>query len=211
MASRQAALTAAAALLDEAGFARFTIDEGARRTGVSKATIYKHWTGGFDLAVQAYGERVTDAVPVVVTGDVVADLSGQTSRLAAFYAGPHGQVVAQLLAAGAMQANGGEHLRERFFAPCRTDAAALIEQGKLNGQLRGDLDTDLAIDLLFGPIVFRLFNGAEPLDAASAAASAQMALRAIVEDLTFGSSFSDRRHVVARPRSAAQITGRSVT
>jgi AcrR family transcriptional regulator len=182
--ARKAVLTTAAGLLDERGFAGFTIDEVARRSGVSKATIYKHWTSGYEVAVDAYGNIVSDAVPVIDTGDVVADLTGQIRRLAEFYASPRGRVIAQLLAAGTGQERGSALLREKFFAPRRAGTAALIEQGKASGQLRADLDAELAIDLLFGPIVFRLFNGIQPLDADGAAALARLALRAIVPATT---------------------------
>jgi AcrR family transcriptional regulator len=178
--SRQAVLTAAAQLLDERGFHGFTVDEVARRSGVSKATIYKYWTSGFDIAVNAYGDSVTDAVPVTGTGDVIRDLTSQIRRLAEFYASPRGRVVAQLLAAGTGQADGPALLREKFFAKRRGATHALIERGKASGQLRPDLDPDLVIDMLFGPIVFRLFNGIEPLNADTSTALADMALRAIV-------------------------------
>lgn len=180
--SRQAVLSAAAQLLDERGFHGFTVDEVARRSGVSKATIYKHWTSGFDIAVNAYGENVTDAVPVTDTGDVIHDLTSQIRRLAEFYASPRGRVVAQLLAAGTGQADGPELLREKFFARRRDATRALIEHGKASGQLRSDLDPDLVIDMLFGAVAFRLFNGIEPLDADTATALADMALRAIAAE-----------------------------
>ncbi len=178
--SRRSVLVTAAALLDERGFAGFTIDEVARRSGVSKAKIHKDWSGGYDVAVDAYGDRVTDAVPVLVTGDVVADLTGQIARLADFYASPRGRVAAQLMAAATMDERGPELLREKFFAKRRTDTVALVKQGKTNGQLRADLDAELVIDLLFGPIVFRLFNGLGPLDNDDTAQLTHMALRAIV-------------------------------
>src|SRR5205085_8764501 len=132
-------LAAATDLLDERGYTGFTVDEVARRSGVSKATIYKHWSGGYDLAVEAYGVSVTAAVPVVATGDVVADLTGQIRRLAEFYAGPRGRVVAQLLAAGTGHPRGPALLRERFFAPRRDATVRLIEQGKADGRLRADV------------------------------------------------------------------------
>ncbi len=174
-------LTSAAEILDEHGFAGFTVDEVARRSGVSKATIYKHWSGGFDVAVDAYGDYVTDSVPVVATGDAIGDLTGQIQRLAEFYASRRGQVVAQLLAAGVAHERGSVLLREKFFAKRRLDTLALIQGGKASGELRADLDDELTIDLLFGPIVFRLFNGLEPLTGEGAAALARMALRAIAE------------------------------
>lgn len=166
-------------MLDERGFVGFTIEEVARRSTVSKATIYKHWAGGFELAVDAYGDTVTDAVPVNDTGDALADLTSQVRRLAAFYAGARGTVVAQILAAGTGKADGPSLLRERFFAVRRQATVALIREGKERGQLRPDLDPELAVDLLFGPIVFRLLNGQGALDDEGAYELARLALRAV--------------------------------
>ena len=179
-ASRQAVLNTAADLLDERGFPGFTVDEVARRSGVSKATIYRHWTSGFTIAVEAYGDRVTDAVPVLPTGDAVADLRNQVVRLARFYGSARGRVAAQLLAASIGVPGGPAVVRATFFAQRRSATAALIDRGRADGQLRADLDTELAIDLLFGPIVFRLFNGEPALKPAAARRLADLALRAIV-------------------------------
>lgn len=162
--ARRAILKAAAGLLDECGFGGFTIDEVARRSGVSKTTIYKHWDGRLDLALAAYGDAVTDAVPVYDTGDPLADLRSQVRRLAAFYASDRGRVAAQLIAAGTLQPDGAALIRERFFASRRAATTELIDRGKASGSLREDIDTQVAIDLLFGGIVFRLFNGLDPLD-----------------------------------------------
>jgi AcrR family transcriptional regulator len=179
MESRRAALDAAVAVLDEHGLNGFTIDEVARRSKVSKATIYKHWNGALALAVSAYGTVITETVPVRRTGDVVADLVDQAGRLAAAYAGPRGVVVTQLLAAGAGAENGSALLREGFFAARRSQTAALIAEGMASGQLRDDLEPELVIDLLFGPIVFHLFNGQAALSAADARKLAAIALEAL--------------------------------
>lgn len=180
-ASRRAVLETAADLLEERGYPGFAIDEVARRSGVSKATIYKHWRSGYEVAVEAYGARVTNDVPVRSTGDAVKDLSDQIVRLARFYASPRGRIVAQLLAAGVGLDEGHSLVREKFFAARRDKTLALIEQGKTAGQLRPDLDANLTNDLLFGAVVFRLFNGVTPIDAKQAAAIAAMAMRAIAQ------------------------------
>ena len=177
--ARRAVLDAAAGLLDERGFGGFSIDEVARRSRASKTTIYKHWDGRLDLALAAYGDALTDAVPVRDTGDAVADLRDQVRRLAAFYAGDHGRIAAQLIAAGTLQPDGPALIRERFFASRRTATTALIDRGKAAGSLRSDIDTQVAIDLLFGGIVFRLFNGLDPLDDRAAAMLAEIALTAL--------------------------------
>jgi AcrR family transcriptional regulator len=180
--ARQAVLDAAAQLLDEQGWSGFTVDEVARRSAVSKATIYKHWSGGLEVAADAYGQVVTDSVPTPATGDVVADLRSQITRLANFYATPRGAVVVQLLAAATGDQRGGDVVRHRFFAPRREASRALIEQGIANGQLRPDLDPDLTVDVLFGAMIFRLFNGEKPLKGAAARKVATTVLRAVVAD-----------------------------
>ncbi|TRW79860.1 TetR/AcrR family transcriptional regulator [Mycolicibacterium sp. 018/SC-01/001] len=177
--ARRAVLDAAVGLLDERGVGGFTVDEVARRSGVSKATIYKHWKNGFDLAAAAYSDIVTTAVPVKDTGDAVGDLGGQVRRLAHFYASPRGRVVAQLLGAAPSNDHGTATMRDIFFAERRAATVALIRRGQERGQLRPDLDPDLTVDLLFGPIIFRMFNGLGPLDGADARAVAEMGMRAI--------------------------------
>ncbi|MCV7424469.1 TetR/AcrR family transcriptional regulator [Mycobacterium yunnanensis] len=177
--ARRAVLDAAVGLLDERGVAGFTVDEVARRSGVSKATIYKHWTNGFDLAASAYGDIATTAVPVKDSGDAVRDLTDQVRRLARFYASARGRVVAQILGAAPSQDQGTTTLRDAFFSQRRAATAALIRQGQSRGQLRPDLDPELTIDLLFGPVVFRMFNGLGPLNDTEARAVADMGMRAI--------------------------------
>ena len=180
--ARQSVLDTAVQLLDERGWQGFSIDEVARRSSVSKATIYKHWTGALDVAADAYGQTVTDAVPTPTTGDVVADLHSQITRLADFYATPHGSVIIQLLAAATEQRSGADLVRQKFFGPRRSAALALVRQGIENGQLRADLDADLAVDILFGAMMFRLFNGEAPLTGEAAATVATTALRAVTAD-----------------------------
>ncbi len=180
--SRAAALAAARELLAERGFARFTVDEVGRRSGVSKATIYKHWPDGFRLAVEAFGDAASDAVPTADTGDVTGDLRDQFVRLAAFYASPDGAIATELIAAAVTRPGGAAAVREHFFGRRRRETSALVENGKHAGQIRRDLDTELIIDLVFGPVIFRLFNGLGPLDAHQARALAPVAVGAISGD-----------------------------
>ncbi len=178
-ASRVAALGSAAELLDERGWAGFSVDEVARRSRVGKATIYKHWPSGFALAVQAWGERVTQAVPTLNSGDARGDLYDQVVRLAAFYRSRSGAVAVELLGAGASAESGAELIAEHFFGARRTATLALVRDGIERGQLSGELDPQLVIDALFGPIVFRLVNGMPALTDSEAGALARLTLRAL--------------------------------
>ncbi len=177
--SRQAALDTAAALLAERGYAAFTVDEVARRSKVGKATLYRHWPDGFGLAVEAYGAAVTDRVPVLATGDAVADLTDQVVRLADFYASPRGRVGVELIAASLTATRGAERLRDSFFGRRRAETTALVERGQAEGRLRTDLSATLVVDVVFGPVVFRLLNGLGPLDPAEARAVAEVVVAAV--------------------------------
>lgn len=177
--SRLAVLAAAADILAERGYARMTVDEVARRSGVSKATIYKHWPDGFHLATQAFGDLATDLVPTVSTGDALHDLGDQFIRLAAFYASAQGVIAKELIAAAALRVDGPDIIREGFFGRRRHHTSVLIDSGKRAGQIRTDLPTGLIIDLVFGPIVFRLFNGEGPTNARVARTLAPVVVGAI--------------------------------
>ncbi len=58
----KAILQAAAAILQEKGYANFTIEEVARRSGASKSTIYRWWSNKMSLLFDCYaGESENDA------------------------------------------------------------------------------------------------------------------------------------------------------
>jgi hypothetical protein len=56
--------------------------------------------------------------------------------------------------------------REQVLARRVTGASAVLQRGIERGELRPDLDTEMAIDLLFGPIYYRLLMSGEPLTSA---------------------------------------------
>ncbi len=70
------------------------------------------------------------------------------------------RVTADCSGTATRQDSGPQLLRETFFAGRRSNTLALVKRGKADGQLRSDVGSELVVDLLFGPIVFRLLNGA---------------------------------------------------
>lgn len=57
-----------------------------------------------------------------------------------------------------------EAYRTRYFHPRRLEAKKLLERGIQRGELRENLDLDLSIDLIYGPIFYRLLVIGENLD-----------------------------------------------
>jgi AcrR family transcriptional regulator len=178
----EAAVDATRALLREGGLPAATIDAIAARSGVSKATLYKHWPSRTAVAAEAFGRDMADAVPLPDTGTTEGDLVEQVRLVSRFYASPEGTVFSQLLAASVTDEGGAAYFRAWFLAGRRMAVTRLWERGVERGDVRADVDVDTATDLLFGPLVFRLMTGHLPLTDDAAEAVARAALHGLLEE-----------------------------
>jgi len=64
-------------------------------------------------------------------------------------------------------------IREQWLRPRRAVAADLVREGIAAGEFRADIDIEVTLDLLFGPVYYRLMLGHETLNEPFAAASAR--------------------------------------
>src|SRR5690606_9634111 len=69
----QAILRAAAAELQEVGYARLTMDRVAKRAGTNKNAIYRRWPSRAELGVAAYRQLVRDTMELPDTGSLRED------------------------------------------------------------------------------------------------------------------------------------------
>jgi AcrR family transcriptional regulator len=176
----EAAVNATRDLLAEGGLPAATIDAIAARSGVSKATLYKHWPSRTAVAAEAFGRDMADAVPASDTGTTAGDLAEQVLLVSRFYASPEGTVFSQLLAATVTDEGGAAYFRAWFLAGRRKAIAAIWQRGAERGDVRPGVDADTAIDLLFGPRVYRLLTGHLPLTDEAATAVADAALHGLL-------------------------------
>ena len=82
----EAAVDATRDLLAEGGLPAATIDAISARSGVSKATLYKHWPSRTAVAAEAFGRDMADAVPLPDTGTTAGDLVEQVRLVSRFAA-----------------------------------------------------------------------------------------------------------------------------
>lgn len=163
--AEQAVVEATTALLFEHGFDALTADRIAREAGVSKATIYKWWSSKAAVAVHAFLGHVQAQVPDPDTGDVARDLAAPAlAQLRLFRDTEVGRALRSLVAAAQSDPEVAEALRTHYLRPRRARAMAAIERGRERGQLRRDVDGEVVLDLIFGPIYYRLLMGHEPLE-----------------------------------------------
>lgn len=178
--ARKAVLDATNELLAEGGLPVATIDAISARSGVSKATIYKHWPSRTAVAAEAFGQRMSSAVQLPDTGSARGDFTTQVRLVSEFYASQAGTVFAQLLAASVTDAEAAHFFRTFFLAGRRQAIAELWKRSRDRGEVRPDVDVAVAHDILFGPLIFRLLTGHAPLSEEQAEQIADAALHGLL-------------------------------
>jgi AcrR family transcriptional regulator len=143
-----------------------SMDEVAERAGVSKATIYRWWPSKETLALDALYHEWDSARPEPSdTGSLRADLLALLRPwIQRVRARPYGRVVAELVAEAQTDPEFASIYHARFVAPRREPARALLRRAIDRGELHPDIDVDLALDLVYGPLFHRLLHGHAPLN-----------------------------------------------
>ncbi|HZD51090.1 MAG TPA: TetR/AcrR family transcriptional regulator [Silvibacterium sp.] len=153
-------LRAAVDLFAERGIDATSMDAIADASGVSKATIYKHWPDKDSLAleVMAHLYGLDDELPVFDSGDFRADLIAQLQ----YEPAPERKTMREKIAPHLMgyasrnQAF-GMAWRSRAIEPARVAFANLIKRGEKRGVLKRGIDPEVGIALLIGPMIYGKF------------------------------------------------------
>jgi len=153
--ARLAILRSTLKMLQQNGFSGFTIEEVADRAAVGKATVYRWWPNKGALIADAFANSVTPNLHFPDTGSIDKDMSQQMRQLAKVFSGPQGRIVSAILGAGQSDPELIEAFRERFLMPRRREAYATLRRGIRRGELRRDVDPNLLLDSLYGPIYMR--------------------------------------------------------
>ncbi|MFI9162453.1 TetR/AcrR family transcriptional regulator [Kitasatospora aureofaciens] len=157
--SEQAAnsvLRAALDLCQEIGYAKLSIEGIASRAGVGKNTIYRWWPSKGAVLLDGLLGIWGQSAPFPDTGDVVADLKAQMKAAARNLAtSPVGEHYRALIGEAQHDPALAEALRERLIRPMMVRAAERIELAQQRGQIRADVDVELATELLYGPVYHR--------------------------------------------------------
>ncbi len=159
-----AILKATLYLLARQPLRRITTDAIAQRAGVSKATIYKWWPNKSMVALDAYLADMTEHVPTPNTGSARMDFTLQVKSVTAFYISPLGRLFGQFLAEGQSNPEFLTLFRERFLYARRDAARIMWQRGVERGEIRPDIDSETVLDLIYGPLVFRLLAAHGPLN-----------------------------------------------
>jgi AcrR family transcriptional regulator len=169
-AAEAAILDAAVELLERKPLCEVTAEAIAKRAGVSKATIYKWWPNRNRVAMDAFLSRTQEEILPSDTGSALRDFTETLVAATRFHKSPCGRLLCQFIAEGQSDPDLLAMFREQFLNQRRKAARGMWERGVARGEIRAELDPDLGIDLIFGPMVYRLLVGHGPLDDADAEA-----------------------------------------
>jgi AcrR family transcriptional regulator len=171
--------TAALELMAEHGVPALRVDDVARRAGVGKATIYRRYRSKDELVTVAVGALVDERIEVPDTGSPREDLLVLMREAVELYGG--GTLAARLMPSIVEEISRNGELaaiaRDRFLTGRRAALRVVFERGIERGDLRRDLDVDFALDVLAGPLFYRLLITGGPIDEALAQAVVELIVR----------------------------------
>jgi AcrR family transcriptional regulator len=162
--ARAAILRAAIELLQSNGFSAMSVDAIAARAGVGKATIYRWWPNKAAVVMDAFLADTAPGMPFPDTGSTREDLRRQMRSVIRLFntpavGGPFVALIGESQHDPALAAA----LRERFVASRRAAAKEVLRRGVERGELRPDLDLEVAMDALYGPLYYRLLVSGQRL------------------------------------------------
>jgi AcrR family transcriptional regulator len=177
--AESAVLKAANELLSKKPLREVTADAIAERAGVSKATIYKWWPNKNHVALDAFLSRMQTEVSAPNTGSALVDFTLQLKSLIAFYNSPRGRLFRQFLAEGQSDPQFLALFRDRFLKSRRDAVRVIWRRGVDRGQLPADVDSEMALDLIYGPALYRLMTEHAPVTDKQTGALVALAFRGL--------------------------------
>lgn len=159
----QAILEAALDLLAESGWEGMAMEAIAQRGGVGKAAIYRRWSSKAAVLAAAVDNLVSE-IRIPDMGTIREDLMALMTGAVTLYRGRAGRLMPGLVSAMAQEPAVAKAVRNGFLAERRDALREVLERGVRRGELRADIDRDLALDVLGGPLFYRLLVTGGPVD-----------------------------------------------
>ena len=161
--TRAAILAAARGLLERGGLTAVTIEAIAQKAGVSRPTIYRYWSNAPAVAMAAFLEATGAPEAARSARTPYAALRAQLHAVADAFAAPTGRSVAAMVAAAQSETELAKAFRHEFITRNRDATRLLLERCIEDKLVAPPADMELALDLIFGPLFYRLLMGHAPI------------------------------------------------
>lgn len=162
------------------GFGRLSIEAVAARSGVGKPTLYRNWANAQELALAALiANPLPEVEPQEATATARARLLAQMRGLVTAFASTRGRQVALALASADPESEFTKAFRNKVILASREAGRAILQGAIVSGEIASPPDLEVLLDMIYGPVFYRLLVGHQPLDAALADAVVETALGAV--------------------------------
>lgn len=176
-------LEATLELIAELGAHEFRTEDVAARAGVGKGAIYRRYGSKDELVRAAVAGLVNEQILVPDTGSTRGDLLALMREAVELYRGSlPGRLMPNLVSAMAQRPDLARAVRDGFLAGRRAALAEILRRGIERSDLRPDLDLELALDVLGGPLFYRLLITGGPIDERLAEGVTELILRGFGPD-----------------------------
>ena len=159
--SRSVILEATLDELADVGYGAFTVEGVARRAGVSKATVYRHWDGKLELVADAVG-RLKHSVQPPETDDHRERIVGMLRGIAEMLASSRFASCVPAVVSAAERDDAMRAFHHRACAERRAFMVSLVDDARDAGHLGPEVDTAFLAELLVSPIFFRRLMSPNP-------------------------------------------------
>lgn len=150
-------LEAALALFVEHGIDASSVDAIAEKSGVSKATIYKHWADKDALALEALCQifGFYEEAPKFNSGDLRQDLiDALTYQPASEHQEMKNRLLPHVMAYAARNREFGEQWRTRMLERPQNRLKAILNRGIKKRELVSKINLETGLALLLGPMLY---------------------------------------------------------
>jgi len=148
-------VTATNALLLHTSVQELSIEAIAKRAKVGKTTIYRWWPNKTAVVMEALSTQPAMNAPMPTARNNHEALVMQLEKLIRLLHSKNGQTIAQLFSEAQGNEKSQETFENSFLSPLMDAITFSVAEGCKNGEFR-PIDTKMALDLLCGPIFFRL-------------------------------------------------------
>jgi TetR/AcrR family transcriptional regulator of autoinduction and epiphytic fitness len=170
-------LQAAVEELADVGYGGVTIESIAARAGVGKSTVYRHWSDKLALiadAFETFHEQMVPDLGDLPARDAIALLLRHVAEVVV------DSTFSRCIPALIEGAERDQRVREfhhHYSAERRQAIIDLIARGRRKGEIRKDVDPEMAASALLGAIFYRRLMTAEPFDPAHATRLVDLVLK----------------------------------
>ncbi|GAB3426625.1 TetR/AcrR family transcriptional regulator [Flindersiella endophytica] len=177
--ARHAILSAAMDLCLHQGFAKVTMEGIAKHAGVGKQTIYRWWPSKGAVVQEALNEQVGSETDFPDTGDIRRDLRTQMNGVARLFASDASVPYVGLIAAAQSDPELARSLLATVVEPRVRACRQRLSKAQEQGEIRQGVDLEVAVEILYGPLYYRLLLHTRPPSPAQVKAILELALHGL--------------------------------